>query len=160
MPDSMLAVDIRSVRVDYGNLVAVEDLCLQIPQGEVFGLVGANGAGKTSAFRVLATLIQPTYGEVRLEGLDVLEQPREVRRILGYMPDLAPVPSDLKVWEFLDFHANAHGLGNRAQRRERLEECLAQVNLLEQRQRGVGNFPGVKSSGWFWPRPCCTNRAC
>ncbi len=127
------AIDIRSLRVDYGNFVAVDDLTLAVPPGEVFGLVGPNGAGKTSTFRVLTTLMEPTYGEVILCGVDVLEDIETARRIIGYMPDLAPVPSDLKVWEFLEFHAAAYGLGSRAQRRERVAECLEEVALTGQR---------------------------
>src|SRR6478752_5554062 len=114
------AIDIRYLRVDYGNFVAVDDLTLAVPAGEVFGLVGPNGAGKTSTFKVLTTLMEPTYGDVFLNGVDIQEDIESARRIIGYMPDLAPVPSDLKVWEFLDFHAAAYGLGTRAQRLERV----------------------------------------
>jgi ABC-2 type transport system ATP-binding protein len=128
------AIDIRYLRVDYGNYVAVDDLTLSVPEGEVFGLVGPNGAGKTSTFRVLATLMEPTYGEVILGGVDVLENIETARRIVGYMPDLAPVPSDLKVWEFLEFHAAAYRLGTRAQRCDRVAECLEEVGLTGQRE--------------------------
>lgn len=127
------AIDIRDLRVDYGDFVAVDDLTLRVPRGEVFGLVGPNGAGKTSTFRVVTTLMEPTYGEVRLDGVDAFEDLEAARRLLGYMPDLAPVPSDLKVWEFLDFHAAAYGLGTRARRRERVAECLEEVALAAQR---------------------------
>ena len=129
------AIEVRCLRVDYGNFTAVDDLTLSVPPGEVFGLVGPNGAGKTSTFRVLTTLMEPTYGEVMLAGIDVLEDAESARRVLGYMPDLAPVPGDLKVAEFLDFHAAAHGLGTRAQRRERVEECLAEVAMSAERDR-------------------------
>ncbi len=132
---STLAIDVRFLRVDYGDFVAVDDLTLSVPPGEVFGLVGPNGAGKTSTFRVLTTLMEPTYGEVFLDGVDVFEDLESARRIIGYMPDLAPVPTDLKVWEFLDFHAAAYGLGRRAQRRERVDECLAEVALSDQRNK-------------------------
>ena len=127
------AIDVRCLRVDYGNFVAVDDLTLSVPPGEVFGLVGPNGAGKTSTFRVLTTLMEPTYGEVILDGVDVFENTESARRIIGYMPDLAPVPTDLKVWEFLDFHAAAYGLGSRSRRRERVAQCLEEVALTEQR---------------------------
>jgi ABC-2 type transport system ATP-binding protein len=127
------AIDIRDLRVDYGDFVAVNDLTLTVPRGEVFGLVGPNGAGKTSTFRVLTTLMEPTYGDVFLDGVDILEDLDSARRIVGYMPDLAPVPSDLKVWEFLDFHAAAYGLGTKSQRRERVAECLEEVALTDQR---------------------------
>ena len=129
------AIDLRDLRVDYGDFVAVDDLTLSVPPGEVFGLVGPNGAGKTSTFRVVTTLMQPTYGEVFLDGVDAFEDIESARRIIGYMPDLAPVPTDLKVWEFLDFHAAAYGLGNSFQRRGRVDECLAEVALTELRDK-------------------------
>lgn len=129
------AIDIRDLRVDYGDFVAVNDLTLTVPRGEVFGLVGPNGAGKTSTFRVLTTLMEPTYGEVYLDGVDILEDLESARRIVGYMPDLAPVPSDLKIWEFLDFHAAAYGLGTKSQRRERVAECLEEVALTDLRHK-------------------------
>ncbi|NNC87922.1 MAG: ABC transporter ATP-binding protein [Akkermansiaceae bacterium] len=128
------AIEIRDLRVDYGDFIAVHDLNLTVPWGEVFGLVGPNGAGKTSSFRVLATLMEPTYGEVSVAGYDVLEETSAARRVMGYMPDLAPVPSDLKVWEFLDFHADTHALGSRGERRDRAEECLGTVDLLDKRE--------------------------
>ena len=125
------AIEIRDLRVDYGDFVAVRDISLRVPYGEVFGLVGPNGAGKTSTFKVLTTLMEPTYGEVSIAGLDIFEQAEEAREVMGYMPDLAPVPSDLKLWEFLDFHANTHRLGNGKERRARVNECLELVNLLD-----------------------------
>ncbi len=127
------AIKIRDLRVDYGEFVAVNDISLEVPYGEVFGMVGPNGAGKTSTFKVLATLMEPTYGEVSLAGIDIMEHTEDAREILGYMPDLAPVPSDLKLWEFLAFHADTHRLGNRRQRLERVDECLEIVNLTEKR---------------------------
>jgi ABC-2 type transport system ATP-binding protein len=119
--------------VDYGAFTAVHDLSLDVPTGEIFGLVGPNGAGKTSTFRVLTTLMEPTYGEIRLAGVDVLEDQESARRIIGYMPDLAPVPSDLRVGEFLDFYAAAYGIGREPERRRRVAECLELVALTAQR---------------------------
>ncbi|MEM0896124.1 MAG: ABC transporter ATP-binding protein [Verrucomicrobiota bacterium] len=127
------AISIRELRVDYGDFVAVRDISMSIPWGEVYGLVGPNGAGKTSTFQVLATLMEPTYGEVTVAGYDVLEQTSGARRVMGYMPDLAPVPSDLKAWEFLDFHADTHALGGRRDRRKRVDECLEIAGLREKR---------------------------
>lgn len=127
------AIEIRDLRVDYGDFVAVKDVSLSVPYGEVYGLVGPNGAGKTSTFRVLATLMEPTYGEVALAGIDALEDKEEARCILGYMPDLAPVPSDLKAWEFLEFYADAYALGSPAQRSARVNECLEIVSLSNER---------------------------
>ncbi|MEM9480010.1 MAG: ABC transporter ATP-binding protein [Verrucomicrobiota bacterium] len=127
------AISIRELRVDYGDFVAVRDISMSIPWGEVYGLVGPNGAGKTSTFQVLATLMEPTYGEVTVAGYDVLEQTSAARRVMGYMPDLAPVPSDLKAWEFLDFHADTHALGSRRDRKKRVDECLEIASLTDRR---------------------------
>lgn len=127
------AIEISDLRVDYGDFIAVDEISVSVPYGEVFGLVGPNGAGKTSTFSVLATLMEPTYGEVRMGGFDVLEETEATRQIIGYMPDLAPVPSDLKVGEFLEFHADTHGLGTKAERVRRVDECLEIVNLTDKR---------------------------
>ena len=153
------AIDIRYLRVDYGNFVAVDDLTLTVPRGEVFGLVGPNGAGKTSTFRVLTTLMEPTYGEVILDGVDVLEDIESARRIIGYMPDLAPVPTDLKVWEFLEFHAAAYGIGNRSQRRQRVAECLEEVALTSGRS-GARSFHAGRRSASCSRKRCSIARAC
>jgi ABC-2 type transport system ATP-binding protein len=125
-------LSIRNLRVDYGRFTAVHDLSVTLEPGEIFGLVGPNGAGKTSTIRVLATLLEPTYGEVSVAGLDLFEATDEVHRLLGYMPDLAPVISDLKVWEFLDLYAHSHGLAGAA-KRERVDKCLEQVGLGDKR---------------------------
>lgn len=127
------AIKMVDLRVDYGDFAAVDSLCLTVPFGEVFGLVGPNGAGKTSSFEVLATLMEPTFGEVFLCGIDIALQPEKARRVLGYMPDLAPVPTDLKCWEFLDLYAAAHGLSENA-RRTRIGECLQKVDLEDKRE--------------------------
>ncbi|MEZ5301399.1 MAG: ABC transporter ATP-binding protein [Verrucomicrobiales bacterium] len=126
------ALRIRDLRVDYGDTIAVRGLDLEVPAGEVFGLIGPNGAGKTSTFRVAATLMEPTHGDVEICGVDVALRPDAARTQLGYMPDLAPVASDLKVWEFLDLFAASHGFSGDA-RQARVSECLAEVRLTEKR---------------------------
>jgi len=121
-------IQTTDLRVDYDGFTAVHDLSLDIPAGQVFGLIGPNGAGKTSTIRALATLQQPTYGEVRVGGFDVAEQPDMVHSILGYMPDLAPVHDDLKVWEILDMFAASHFV-DRRERRRRIDTCLDMVDM-------------------------------
>lgn len=125
-------IQTTDLRVDYDGFTAVHGLSLEVAAGQVFGLIGPNGAGKTSTIRVLATLQQPTYGEVSVGGLDVAEQADEVHGILGYMPDLAPVYEDLKVWEMLDLFASAYGVA-RGDRRGRVGECLDMVSMNEKR---------------------------
>lgn len=126
------AVRTVDMRVDYGDFVAVNELCLNVPKGEIYGLIGPNGAGKTSSFKVLATLMEPTYGDVFIGGVDISLHPEEARKHLGYMPDLAPIATDLKVWEFLDLFATAHGLNSKTGKL-RVEECLDKVALDDKR---------------------------
>ncbi|MCB9845468.1 MAG: ABC transporter ATP-binding protein [Phycisphaeraceae bacterium] len=132
-------IQTTDMRVDYEDVTAVADLNLSIDAGEVYGLIGPNGAGKTSTIRVLATLQLPTYGEVRVGGVDALEDPRGVHRILGYMPDLPPVYEDLRCWEFLDLFASAYFV-ERRERRARVEECLEIVNLQGKRHAMAGTL--------------------
>ncbi len=101
-------IEAKSLRVDYDDLVAVRDVDFEIAAGQIYGLVGPNGAGKTSTIRAITGLMAPTYGEVRLAGVDMSLHPEEAWRRLGYMPDFPPVYEDLKVREYLDVFAAAH----------------------------------------------------
>lgn len=123
---------LQDLRVDYGAFTAVDGVSFSIAPGEIFGLVGPNGAGKTSTIKALATLLVPTYGEIRMFGTDVLEEPDEVHSMIGYMPDLAPIIGDLKVWEFVDHFAAAYGW-EKATRSARVEECLRMVDMWDSR---------------------------
>jgi ABC-2 type transport system ATP-binding protein len=132
-------IEIRDLRVDYGDFTAVHDLSLSIGRGEIYGFIGPNGAGKTSTFKVLGTLLEPTFGEVTVGGYNVAEQPREVHRILGYMPDFPPVYEDLRVWEFCDLFHSAYGLPA-SERKVRINEVLKKTNLSEKRAALCGGL--------------------
>jgi ABC-2 type transport system ATP-binding protein len=131
-PSSQEGLLVEDLRVDYGAFTAVDGISFHIPPGEVFGLVGPNGAGKTSTIKVLATLMMPTYGNVSMFGTDILEDPDTVHRFIAYMPDLAPVIGDLRVWEFVDHFAGAYGWPART-RKARVQECLEMVDMWESR---------------------------
>jgi ABC-2 type transport system ATP-binding protein len=102
------AIRIRGLTKRYGNLFAVRDLHLDVPKGSVFGLIGPNGAGKTTTFSILASLLTPTAGAAWVLGFDPSRQPREVRRRLGYMPDVLGVYDGLQVAEYLEFFAASY----------------------------------------------------
>lgn len=95
---------------DYGENRALNGLSMKIEKGELFGLIGPSGAGKTTAMRILATLILPSGGTARIGGLNVSVNKKRIRRIIGYMPDMLPVFDDLTVSEFLYFYALNYGL--------------------------------------------------
>lgn len=101
-------IDLQNVTKYYGPLKAVDDLTFHVPEGEIFGFIGPNGAGKTTTIRMLATLLTPTEGTVKIAGIDPERDPRAVRRVIGYMPDSFGVYPDLAVWEYLDFFAAAY----------------------------------------------------
>lgn len=101
-------IELENVTKTYGTLTAVDSLTLHIPEGEIFGFIGPNGAGKTTTIRMLATLLNPTSGRIRIAGANPEEDPRAVRRLIGYMPDFFGVYPDLLVWEYLDFFAAAY----------------------------------------------------
>jgi ABC-2 type transport system ATP-binding protein len=101
-------VDIRRLWVKYGDFVAVRGISFTIPRGEVFGFIGPNGAGKSSTIRILATLQLPTAGSVRVDGIEVREDPMKIRRKIGYMPDSFGLYEGLTVREYLHFFAAAY----------------------------------------------------
>ncbi|MFI5458400.1 MAG: ATP-binding cassette domain-containing protein [Isosphaerales bacterium] len=129
-------IRIRDLRVDYDNVCAVRDLSLQIEPGEVCGLIGPNGAGKTTTMRAMLGLIEPTYGEIEVMGVDVRERPEDVYRVVGFMPDFPPLYEDLLVWEFLDLFAASYGIP-RASRRAEVGRYLEMVGLTDRRKTAV-----------------------
>ena len=121
-------VDIQNLCVNYGRHLAVRNLSLTIPAGEVFGFIGPNGAGKTTTIKVLATLLKPTSGSVRVLGTDVAHSPQQVRRFIGYAPDSFGVYEDLTVVEYLLFFAAAYRI-ERAKRAATVNDVLALTDL-------------------------------
>ena len=116
----------------YATTVAVAGVDLEIEAGEIFGLVGPNGAGKSTTFRILATLLQPSAGLAEIAGWSVTRNPDQVRRVLGFMPDVFGVYDDMKVWEYLDFFGRCYGL-SAAQRRRTIGDLLELVDLADRR---------------------------
>jgi ABC-2 type transport system ATP-binding protein len=135
-----LAIETRSLTRNYGKLAAVKELNLSIPQGSLFGLIGPNGAGKTTTLRMLAGLLDPTSGEIIVNGTPVSRaergKPNDLRRQIGYMPDFFGVYEDLVVWEYLDFFARCYGLPSK-RRRQVIDELLDLVDLSEKRDAYV-----------------------
>jgi len=118
----------------YGRMVALDQLNLSVEQGSIYGFIGPNGAGKTTTLRLLAGLLEPSGGEVRLMGERLV--PGGAQRLVGYMPDFFGVYDDLRVWEYLDFFARCYGLDG-ATRKRSVDELLSLVDLGHKRDAYV-----------------------
>ncbi len=137
------AVRTEKLRKTYGVLVAVESLDLQIKRGEVFGLLGPNGSGKTTTIRMLCGLVTPTSGHADVVGVDVVQSPEAVRRRIGYMSQRYGLYDDLTVEENLRFYSAVYGLVGR-DREARLKAHMDTLGLVSRARQLAGGLSG----GW------------
>src|SRR6187401_1195676 len=121
-------IETRDLTKMYGDLYALNRLNLTLDQGDVYGFIGPNGAGKTTTMRILATLLNPTWGEASVCGYSIYNNAKEIRRVMGYMPDFFGVYDDMKVVEYLEFFAAAYRINGPA-RRKKCEQVLELVDL-------------------------------
>ncbi|MCE2882190.1 MAG: ABC transporter ATP-binding protein [Planctomycetaceae bacterium] len=112
----------------FGSIHAVRGIDLAVPAGQVLGFLGPNGAGKSTTMRMITGFLEPTAGRVKLEGIDIAEDPIAAKRTFGYLPEGAPAYPDMTVEEFLVFVAHARGYRGR-EARERVERSIGRVNL-------------------------------
>ncbi len=122
-----LAIETFGLTRRFGDLTALDHLDLHIPHGEIFGLLGPNGAGKSTTIKMLATLLAPTSGTARIAGFDILQSPAEVRRRIGYVPQLVSADGGLTAYENLDFSGRLYGIHG-AERKRRIAEALQFVD--------------------------------
>ena len=137
--DQTSAVSVRQLTKRYGKFTAVDAIDLEIPKGSIYGLVGPNGAGKTTTFAVAATLLKPTGGSVKVMGFDPAHHARDVRRVMGYMPDGLGVYADLDVDEYLRFFAAAYRLPS-SRWDQLLDDLLELVALTSKRTARVDSL--------------------
>ena len=121
-------IETRDLTKMYGELYALNRLNLKLQRGDVYGFIGSNGAGKTTTMRILATLLNPTWGEASVCGYSIYNNAKEIRRMTGYMPDFFGVYDDMKVIEYLEFFAAAYRINGPA-RRKKCDEVLELVDL-------------------------------
>src|SRR6476619_8141916 len=119
-------IETRDLTKKYGELFAIKSINLNLNRGDLFGFIGPNGAGKTTTMRILATLLNPTWGEAYVGGHSIYTRPKEIRRMIGYMPDFFGVYDDMKVIEYLEFFAAAYRIQGPA-RKKICEEVLELV---------------------------------
>jgi ABC-2 type transport system ATP-binding protein len=138
-----VAVRADKLRKTFGSFVAVEGLDLEIHRGDVFGLLGPNGSGKTTTIRMLCGLLDPTSGSASVAGFDVTQDPERVKRSIGYMSQKYGLYDDLSVVENIRFYATVYGLKGQT-RSQRIEELLDELHLRKRADQRAGTLSG----GW------------
>jgi daunorubicin resistance ABC transporter ATP-binding subunit len=135
------AIEIRNLSKTFGDFHAVDSLTLTVKQGEVFGLLGPNGSGKTTTINMISGLSVPTSGEVKVLGYDVRHNAREVRQILGAVPQETALYEELSAWTNMDFHADLFGIPAR-EKKQRINDMLELVQLADRKKSRVSTFSG------------------
>lgn len=132
-------IETRQLTKRYGDLIAVNHIDLKLSEGDVFGFIGPNGSGKTTTMRMIATLLQPDYGEAYVCGKSIYTNPQEIRRLVGFMPDFFGVYEDMTVVEYLEFFAAAYRVPI-DKRRGVVEEKLELVDMAFKRDAMVNQL--------------------
>ena len=135
------AIEMIDLSKSFGAFKAVDQLSLTIQQGEIFGLLGPNGSGKTTTINMISGLSLPTSGEVRVMGYNVRRNARQVRQVLGAVPQETALYEELTAWSNMDFHADLFGLP-RKEKKERITKLLELVQLLDRKDSRVSTFSG------------------
>ena len=135
------AIELRELRKVFGDFVAVDDLSLTVQRGEIFGLLGPNGSGKTTTINMISGLSTPTAGTIKVLGYTLPHDARRIRRVLGTVPQETALYEELSAWANLDFHADLFGIPRR-EKAARITRTLELVQLLDRKDSRVGTFSG------------------
>lgn len=134
-----LMIEVSNLTKKYTGHTAVSDISFTVARGEIVGLLGSNGAGKSTTMRILSCFLPATSGTARVAGYDVFSQADEVRRRIGYMPENNPLHPDMRVREYLKFRARLKGL-SRARSRERVDVVIQQCGLADVSRKIIGQL--------------------
>lgn len=134
-------IEMQDLSRRFGDFIAVDSINMSIPPGEVFGLLGRNGAGKTTIIKMLATLLKPSSGHAKVGGFDVVQNAARVRRIIGYVPQALSADGDLTGYENLSIFAKLYDIP-RAEREVRIRDALAFMSLSEVSRNLVKTYSG------------------
>lgn len=129
-----MKIEVLNLKRSFENTQAVRGISFSFEGGQIVGFVGPNGAGKTTTMRIISTLDEPTEGDVRIDGVSVVEDPEKARKLVGYVPDALPAHRDISIHDYLDFFARAYGI-KEPKRSETLESVEAFTNLLGIREK-------------------------
>jgi len=134
-----MSIAVRNLTKLYGDEKAVDDISFDVGTGEILGFLGPNGAGKTTTMKIITCYMPQTAGSVEVDGLSTLDHSMEVRRKIGYLPELNPLYLDMNVLEYLEYTARLHGLRNK-QLRQRQNEMVEVCGLQDVRHKDIGEL--------------------
>ena len=132
-----MSIAVHEVEKRFGEQLALKGVTLRLEKGEVVGLLGPNGAGKSTLMRLVTGYLPPTSGRIEVCGFDVMDQPLETKRRIGYLPEHNPLHEEMYVREYLKFVAGVHGVANRI---ERVDSVLAEVGLMPEVHKQIGQL--------------------
>ena len=132
-------IQVEHLTKRYGPVTAVSDVSFSVEKGQIVGFLGPNGAGKSTTMKILSCFMPASGGSARVAGYDVFSQSLEVRRRIGYLPENAPLYTDLPVSAYLEFVAEIKGVGRR-ERRARVDEVMERCFITDMRQRLIGKL--------------------
>lgn len=138
--DNNPVISVKNMYKKFGSFVANDDLNFEVHKGEVFGFLGANGAGKTTAMKILCGLSKPTSGEISVAGYDVYTQTEKIKKNIGYMSQKFSLYEDLTIWENMRFFAGIYGLSAR-EIKQRGEKVLEEIGLAGMEKKLIADLP-------------------
>ncbi len=134
-----MSIAVRNLTKTYGEQKAIDDISFDVKTGEVLGFLGPNGAGKTTTMKTITCYMPPTSGTIEVDGLNIFDHSLEVRRKIGYLPEMNPLYHDMNVLDYLEYSAQLHGLkGSRAQ--ERMKEMVHVCGLEDVRHKDISEL--------------------
>ena len=132
-------IEVKNITKKYGNFTAVDNINFKIEEGEIIGLLGPNGAGKSTTMNMITGYIEPTEGEIKVEGYDISKKPKKAKAQIGYMPEGVPLYSDLTVKEFVTYMAELKKV-DRKTRKEKVEKIIKQTGLKDVEKKLTRNL--------------------
>ena len=140
-------IEVKNLVKKYGNHMAIDHLNFKIEKGQVYGFLGPNGAGKSTTMNIMTGYLGATEGEVLIDGHDILKEPKEAKKHIGYLPEIPPLYVDMQVMEYLEFAAELKGIPKQ-QRESAIDEVIQMAKLEDVKLRLIRNRP--KDTGREW----------
>ena len=132
-------IEVTGLVKKYGNHVAVDHLSFRLEPGKIYGFLGPNGAGKSTTMNMMTGYIGPTEGTILINGHDIVKEPAEAKRCIGYLPELPPLYTDMTVWEYLDFAAQLKNIPAK-KRQESILNAMKMTGLVDVAKRLIKNL--------------------